>query len=218
MSQAAVAMSRSEATEARILDAAAEQFAKRGLTGTRVREIALAASVSPATLYIYFPSKTALYQAVLDRGLQPVAGVLDAIDRDRPNADLAGLIEDLLRHLAAHPSLSRLIYVEAISEGPFLAHLARTWIGPLLERMTEMVRNGPAADEWPDEELPLLTASILQVVFGPFALAALLHETSGTDPLAPEALRRQTRFLLGYFEHLFPQPNPGSAGARPTGG
>jgi len=106
VSQAAVATSRSEATEARILAAAEQQFAKRGLTGTRVREIALAADVSPATLYIYFPSKTALYQAVLDRGLQPVAGVLDAIDGDRPNADLAGLIEDLLRHLATPPSLS----------------------------------------------------------------------------------------------------------------
>ena len=210
MSQVAVAMSRSEATGARILDAAEEQFAKRGLTGTRVREIALAAGVSPATLYIYFPSKTALYQAVLDRGLQPVADVLDAIDRDSPNTDLARLIEDLLRHLAAHPSLSRLIYVEAISEGPFLAHLARTWIGPLLERMTELVRRGDASG-WPEEQLPLLTASILQVVFGPFALSALLHETSGTDPLAPDALQRQTRFLLDYFERLFPQPNPGPA-------
>ena len=218
MSQAAVAMSRSEATEARILDAAEEQFAKRGLTGTRVREIALAAGVSPATLYIYFPSKTALYQAVLDRGLQPVAGVLDAIDRDRHGADLARLIEDLLHHLAAHPSLSRLIYVEAISEGPFLAHLARTWIGPLLERMTELVRSGPGATEWSEEQLPLLTASILQVVFGPFALSALLHETSGTDPLTQGALQRQTRFLLDYFEHLFPQPNPGTPRAHPTGG
>jgi len=81
-----------------------------------------------------------------------------------------------------------------------------------------MVRSGPGANEWPEEELPLLTASILQVVFGHFALAGLLRETSGTDPLAPGALRRQTRFLLDYFEHLFPQPNPGSAGERPTGG
>ena len=213
MAQAAVATSRSEATEARILDAAEEQFAKSGLRGTRVREIALAAGVSPATLYIYFPSKTALYQAVLDRGLQPVAGVLDAIDRDRPDADLGELIEGLLRHLAAHPSVSRLIYVEALSEGPFLAHLATTWIGPLLERMNEMVQSGPGADEWPDEELPLLTASILQVVFGHFALAPLMRETNGADPLSPEALRRQTRFLLDYFEHLFPR-HP----AHPTGG
>ena len=133
MPEPASAASRSEATEGRILDAAEVLFARSGLRGTRVREIALAAGVSPGALYIYFPSKTALYQAVLDRGLQPVAAILDEFGPDRAPPPLETLIGRLLQHLAEHPSLSRLVYLEALSEGPFLAHLARTWFRPLLD-------------------------------------------------------------------------------------
>lgn len=208
MPEAAVATSPSEATEQRILDSAELLFARRGLRGTRVREIALAAGVSAGTLYIYFPSKTALYQAVLDRGLRPVAEILDEIGCGRPTAELGTLIEGLLRHLAAHPWLSRLIYMEAISEGPFLAHLARIWFRPLLERMGQLVKGGGRRHNWPDDELPMLTASIVQVVFGHFALAPLLREAQGRDPLSPEVLREQTRFLIDYFDRLFPDHHP----------
>ncbi len=203
MTQSAAALTRSEATEARILDAAEGVFARNGLRGTRVRELALAAGVSAGTLYIYFPSKTHLYQAVLDRGLEPVAAILDEFGPDKPSPDVGRLIRRLLQHLAEHPSLSRLIYVEAISEGPFLSHLATTWFRPLLERLSELIREGRRQNAWPEDELPMLTASIVQVVFSHFALAPLLRESQGFDPLAPERLDEQTRFLMDYFERLF---------------
>lgn len=205
MSEGAVATRRSEATEARILAAAEEQFARCGLRGTRVREIAEAAGVSAGSLYTYFPSKTDLYQAVLDRGLRPVMAILDEFDVSGQEPELETLIDRFLRHLAEHPSLSSLVYLEAISEGPFLAHLARTWFRPLLERMAQLVKGGGRRHAWSDEDLPLLTASIVQVVFGYFALAPLLRETFDRDPLSPEALREQTRFLIDYFDRLFPE-------------
>ena len=67
---------KSAVTEGRILDAAERVFAKRGRDGTRVREIADAADVTGATLYKYFPSKNALYEAVLERGVQPVTALM----------------------------------------------------------------------------------------------------------------------------------------------
>ena len=57
-------------TDGQILDAAELLFARHGLRGTRVREIAGAAGLNEATLYNYYKNKEALYEAVLDRGIQ----------------------------------------------------------------------------------------------------------------------------------------------------
>ena len=64
-------------TENAILDAAEAVFARRGLSGTRVREIAEAAGVNGATLYNYYPSKSALYEAVLERGVAPLVEMVE---------------------------------------------------------------------------------------------------------------------------------------------
>jgi len=50
----------------RILDAALETIAERKISGTRMREIARRAGVSPGHLHYYFPTKDQLFLAVLD--------------------------------------------------------------------------------------------------------------------------------------------------------
>src|SRR5262249_58647374 len=54
-------------TRQRILAAAVETFARTGLAGTSVRDIAKQARIRVSTLYHYFPSKEALYHAVQER-------------------------------------------------------------------------------------------------------------------------------------------------------
>jgi AcrR family transcriptional regulator len=56
-----------EATRQRLLDAAAEEFAARGIAGARVDRIAEAARSNKAQIYHYFGSKDALFDAVFDR-------------------------------------------------------------------------------------------------------------------------------------------------------
>jgi AcrR family transcriptional regulator len=51
-------------TRERILAAALDTFARRGLLGTSVRDIAQRARIRVSTLYHYFPSKEALYAEV----------------------------------------------------------------------------------------------------------------------------------------------------------
>ena len=55
-----------EATQASILDAAEEEFARHGLKAARTETIAARTGVTKAMIY-YFQSKEKLYQAVLDR-------------------------------------------------------------------------------------------------------------------------------------------------------
>ena len=80
---------RADLTRERILEAAEAAFARRGLSGTRVREIAAAAQVTAAALYTYFPSKSGLYKAVLERGLQPLLAIMTE-SSDGPGGPEAG--------------------------------------------------------------------------------------------------------------------------------
>ncbi|MFF9064893.1 TetR family transcriptional regulator [Streptomyces sp. NPDC014891] len=69
-------MSRAEATKARILRAATEEFAAYGIAGARVDRIAKAASANKNLIYVYFCNKDGLFDAVfeahLGRGLDAV--------------------------------------------------------------------------------------------------------------------------------------------------
>jgi AcrR family transcriptional regulator len=64
---------RTDAAEARILDAAAAVFVERGVAGVGMAEIARAAGCSRATLYRYFDSRETLRMAFVEREAQRVA-------------------------------------------------------------------------------------------------------------------------------------------------
>jgi TetR/AcrR family transcriptional regulator len=56
-----------EATQAQILDAAEEEFARYGLAGAKIEAIAARIGVVKAMIYYYFENKEGLYQAVMQR-------------------------------------------------------------------------------------------------------------------------------------------------------
>ncbi len=62
-------MSPEHAPRDRILAVAALQFARGGFTGAQMAEIAREAGMGVGTLYKHFPSKEALYRAMVDRFL-----------------------------------------------------------------------------------------------------------------------------------------------------
>ena len=68
MHEAAHSASRMNAGDRRrqLLDAALELFSRKGFGGTTTKEIAAAAGVTEAIIFRHFPSKQALYTAVLD--------------------------------------------------------------------------------------------------------------------------------------------------------
>ena len=56
-----------------ILDAARTVFARHGFAGTTMELIARAADVAKGTLYLYYPSKSAIYSAAVVEGLRELA-------------------------------------------------------------------------------------------------------------------------------------------------
>jgi AcrR family transcriptional regulator len=91
------------ATRRRILDAAAEEFAARGIAGARIDRITSAARTNKAQLYGYFGSKDALFDAVVG---ESVAQITSAVPFDA--TDLADWAVRLYDYYLARPDLDRL--------------------------------------------------------------------------------------------------------------
>ena len=195
------------ATRERILDVAESLFAEHGLAGTSVRDIATEVGLTPASLYNHFAGKQALYEAVLERGVRPLIAILRNLDAGGPledsGADLIGAIMD---HLSQRPHLPRLVHHAAVTGGDHLEVLARDWIQPLLASGAEGMASNPSL-RWEPSEYPLFLAMWLHLIFGHFALAPLLGPISQEDPLSPEGLERQKRFLQK-LAAMLTQPGP----------
>jgi len=204
---AKVIPTRAELTRERILEAAEGVFARTGLNGTRVREIADAAGVNVATLYIYFPSKNELHEAVLERGVRPLIDLMkEFYSGPRGLAAATDLMGAIMKHLAARPNFSRLVYLEAISEGSYLSQLARTWFGPLLNRAAREFNDHPVSAPWDESLAPLVVAAFVHLSFGHFALAPLFREVFGSNPISEEWVRQQTKFMATLIRQMFPEP------------
>jgi AcrR family transcriptional regulator len=98
---------------ARIVEAAAKEFAGVGFKGARIERIAQGAGCNRAMVYFYFKDKAGLFQAVLDEAAeyrtQQMAG--------QPRTLAEGMIYWFRRNLA-EPRRIRLIMQEALAEDP----------------------------------------------------------------------------------------------------
>ena len=59
-----------------ILDTAERLFSAHGFDGVAVRDLAREMDLTASSLYNHFPSKQALYEAVLERGLRPIVEIV----------------------------------------------------------------------------------------------------------------------------------------------
>jgi len=182
-------------TPERILDAAEALFAVRGYSGTAVRDIARAVGLTPASLYNHFEGKQAIYDAVLERGVSPLLRLMRELPtRGHTPIEFEETIGAIMAQLSSRPHLPRLIQFEVITGGPFLEKLAGDWFGPILRQgIAELERDGDTG--WSEDEYDLVMSAWLNMVFGHFAMAPMMQEVFGEDPLSPENLERQTHFL-----------------------
>jgi TetR/AcrR family transcriptional regulator len=196
-------------TRQAILDAAEETFAKSGFQGARVRTIADAAGVNVATLYNYYQHKEALYEAVLERGIQPVVEVLKTFSAQGHIADSTReLNHAIMSHLRAHPNVCRLVYLEAVTEGAYLKKMAQQWFRPFIEAVAVELDAESEAEAWQGSIQPFLSALFIHLSFGHFALAPLFGELFGHDPLSDAGIEQQTLFIEQLTSQIFPKMNP----------
>lgn len=111
---------RNDGTRGALIAAAEELFRINGYDRTSVNEIAEKAGKVKGSLYYHFPSKTSLYNAVLDAELERVASVLEPVlhdggrsEVDRIESYIVGRMELLKDASAYHIFLKREISGES---------------------------------------------------------------------------------------------------------
>lgn len=110
---------RSRSRRQRVLDAALATFAERGYSDTAIDEVARASETSKGGLYFHFPSKQALFLALLDEMsqalLQRVTEAMAAEPDPLARGEIA--LREVLSAFGEHRLLARLLLVEAVGAG-----------------------------------------------------------------------------------------------------
>ena len=110
-------------TMAGILEVATAEFAKKGLSGARIDEIAAATRTSKRMIYYYFGSKEGLYLAVLEESYRRMRQIEaeQHLEDLAPEAALRKLVGFTFDHHRGNPDYIRLVMTENMESGAYLA-------------------------------------------------------------------------------------------------
>lgn len=145
-----------------IVEAAKAVFIRSSYGSVTLEEIAEAADVSKATLYLYFESKAAIYEAVLLRDMRSLVDALSAAASEQPAA------ADALRSLAR----AYLAYFKANAE--YFAKLSFYFYPGREQELPERVA----------DQVEILLREAVQVVADCVAAGVARGELSSADPWA----------------------------------
>lgn len=170
------------AQQERILDAAAGVFARRGLAGTRIEDVAKAAEVSHGLVHHYFATKAELHRALVER----VMGNADALPgaaAAQPGTAwdrLEWYVRTLLHGAATAPEAS--FFVTECAQSEVVEPATRARIRELglagVRRLGELVAAGQREGSVRRGDPEALAAHVLAMAQG----LALAPPAGGIDP------------------------------------
>ena len=112
-----------EGTKRNIIEVAMKEFAENGLSGARIDEIAAKTKSSKRMIYYYFGDKEGLYLKVLEEAYSRVRATEATLDLQdlSPTEALKTLARFTFDHHNSHEAFIRLVMIENIHHGEFLA-------------------------------------------------------------------------------------------------
>ena len=190
-----------EATQRKLLTAARHEFARNGLAGARVDEIAARAGVNKQLVYHYFGDKDALYLAVLE-------WIYEEIRAHERNLNLRGLspekairklIESSFDHLAAHPDFVALLNDENRNGARHLRASLKIedMHSPLVNLVSKILKQGVREGAFRRGINPVhLYISIAGLSYFFFSNTPTLSAIFGKDLSSPAAKRARRRHVV----------------------
>jgi AcrR family transcriptional regulator len=146
-----------------ILVAARHEFACRGYRGARTAAIASGAGCSEPMLYKHFPSKQALFAAVLTDATDAMKTTVDGVAAASPSPMAAMLA--IAERAATDPLIVEVIRLRTLAAGlvddPEVGAALTASLNEVLQRMTAMITAGQLAGEVRPDIDPRLAAWIL---------------------------------------------------------
>jgi AcrR family transcriptional regulator len=188
---------RATATRARILEVAEALFRSMGYQKTAVADIARELGMSPANVYRFFASKSAINEAIADRLLGGVTQELEAI------ADGPGSAADRLRALLRllHARHMGMFFREKRMHDMVAAAMSEHWsviatfIARIEAAMARIVADGTARGEFAALD-PAATARLLKQATLPWMHPALISEALSKRVLDEAQLAGELEAML----------------------
>ena len=188
-------------TREEILDVAVREFARNGLAGARVDEIAAQTRTTKRMIYYYFGGKEQLFTAVLERSYGVIRDAERGLDVEHldPVAAIRRLAELTFDHHEQHPDFIRLVSIENIHGAEHIAASEKLGkIGsPALDVIRRILEAGQKSGLFTaDVDAVDLHAMISSFCFFRVANRHTFGALFGRDLVAP-AQREHYRTMLG---------------------
>lgn len=187
---------RKEARPQEIIAAGLAEFADRGFAATRLEDVAIRAGIVKGTIYRYFGSKEALFEAALSSGMGPAFETLPELiaGYDGATVDLLRLMIGRLYRILFDPDVELLARI-IICEGrrfPAVAELYhRMLVNKGRDLLHRIVERGLARGDL----LPSPLYATPEVLISPVIMAIVWHMIfDRLDPIAPQ------RFLEAHLD------------------
>ncbi|MBI4573645.1 MAG: TetR/AcrR family transcriptional regulator [candidate division NC10 bacterium] len=210
---------RPEIRPQQILDAAFRVFGTRGLHQATLDDVARAAGITKGTIYLYFPSKAALFSAMLKARVNDLLPPMEPANGGRSPSThrrLLTLAQRLYRFFQspAYLAMYRTMVGEASQFPGAAALLYREGILPANRRLAEVIQHGIAAGEFRKVD-PLIAS---RAFVGMFQVFVVSQELLGGRRIFPIPDQKVIRTITDVFFRGLLAPRRGAPrGRRPRG-
>ncbi len=173
---------RKDERPAEILQAALTEFSLNGFAGTRLKDVAKRAGICKGTIYLYFPSKQDLFEAVVRDRIIPYLEQLENIGK-RVDGTASEILRQQLQLIYQELVATDTRYIPKlmIGEGNRFPELAEFYFREVITRMHKLLRTviergvssgefRPEALQWKPQAIlsAALSAAMWRAVFDQF--------------------------------------------------
>lgn len=191
----------------RLLEAAAAEFARKGLEDANINEISLAAGFAKGTVYNHFDSKEALFLAVVEEACELAAAGARDVPAEAPTRErLRAVLASDVAWARTHDAFARVLVRQVLDPDPRFYPQVLEAAAPFISRVEQILAEGVERGEVRDD----VSVAELALVFVGFGdLALIQHWGSGG---AWPTLEQIPELMTGLFlEGAAPRPRGGES-------
>lgn len=169
-------------TRAVILAAARSIFARRGLDGASVREVAEAAKVNNAMIYYHFRDKEDLYRAVLNNSFSAMTDIWNDpvfTSESTVRRKVEKYVESFIRFQKGNEDLRRIMAMEFAGSGGNITWICKSYFADNFARLVGIFKEGMKSGELKKIDPSLAVASLIGVIIHNFILQPLAEHIHG---------------------------------------
>ncbi len=190
-----------DATRLRILDAAKSEFARKGLGGARVDDIAAKAKINKRMLYHYFGNKEELFRRTLEDayGAFRAAEAELRIEQDEPITALKRLMTFTWEYYLSNPEFITLVNSENLHKARHIRKSEKmdAMNKPFVARMKTLLERGVAQGQFrPDLDAVQILIALSGLGFHYLNNRHTGAIVYGRDLMSPEAKTARLRFNI----------------------